>query len=391
MHLLQSFRLAAKSIWDNKMRAFLTMLGMIIGVGSVIILTGLVNGVSNYVVDMFADMGSNMLTVSVSNTDSRFVTPDQMYELADEYPDIFTGVSPSVTGSFTVKKGSASLSRQSVSGVGEGYADINHLTLSAGRFISYGDIKTRNRVCVIGTYQIGELFGSNDVLGDTVKINGEEYTIVGIVEETEDGEENSADDCIYIPYSNASRMNWSADIKAYVFATPDADYVDRAESILDSFLYDKMKDESLYSIMTMTALMDSMTSMTDMLSGILGGIAGISLLVAGIGIMNIMLVSVVERTREIGIRKALGARKRNILWQFVIEAGSISSLGGIVGIIIGSVACVNIGNLFGLRAEPTAGSILMAFGVSAAIGIFFGYMPARRAAGLNPIEALRSE
>lgn len=393
MHLLQAFRLAVKSIGSSKMRSFLTMLGMIIGVASVIILTGLVNGVTNYMIGSFADMGINMITVSVSNTDSRYVTIDQMYEIADEYPEIFEGVTPRVTGSFTLKNGSTSLTRKTVSGVGEDYLDINHIELAQGRFLSYGDIKTRNRVCVVGTYILNELFGGStgDYLGKTVKIDGEVFTIIGIIEETDDGEENGADDCVYIPYSNATRMNWSADVSAFTFAAVDTDHVEAGEDILDTLLYDTMKDESLYTISSMSMMMDSLTSITDMLSGILAGIAGISLVVAGIGIMNIMLVSVVERTREIGIRKALGARKRNIMAQFVLEAGMLSTLGGVLGIVLGWFGCVNIGKLFDLTAAPTVGAVMLSFGISVAIGVFFGYMPARNAAKLNPIDALRSE
>jgi putative ABC transport system permease protein len=167
--------------------------------------------------------------------------------------------------------------------------------------------------------------------------------------------------------------------------------VEAAETALDNFLYENMMNEELYTITSMTQLLDTINTMTTLLSSVLGGIAGISLLVAGIGIMNIMLVSVVERTKEIGIRKSLGAKKRDIMGQFVIEAVMISTLGGIIGIVIGTVACRTLGNAFGISASPTVSAIMLAFGVSAAIGIGFGYMPAKRAAKLNPIDALRSE
>jgi putative ABC transport system permease protein len=186
-------------------------------------------------------------------------------------------------------------------------------------------------------------------------------------------------------------MSGSANISAYTFATADASYVDQGKILLDDYLYSIMKNEDLYNISTMAELLDMVNEMTGMLSSILGGIAGISLLVAGIGIMNIMLVSVVERTKEIGIRKSLGAKKRDILWQFVIEAATISTIGGVIGILLGYAATRTLGNAFGLEAAPTVGSIIMAFGVSAAIGIGFGYMPANKAAKLNPIDALRSE
>ncbi|MDF2906132.1 MAG: hypothetical protein K0R34_1453 [Herbinix sp.] len=390
MKFNQACKLALNSILGSKMRSFLTMLGMIIGVASVITLLGLVTGVTNYVVDTFADMGTNMVNVSVTGTDTRKVDVDEMYAFAEENDEIFLGVSPTVNASYTVKNGSNSLTT-SVIGVGEDYIDINALELSAGRFIHYADIANRYEACVIGTYVADELFNGKVSLGDTLKISGKVFRIVGIQDELADSEENSKDDRIYIPYSTASRLSKSSDITSYTFAVIDTDDTEAAEEILDNFLYGIMKNEELYNITSMTELLEAINSMTNMLSAVLGGIAGISLLVAGIGIMNIMLVSVVERTKEIGIRKSLGAKKRDIMSQFVIEAITISTTGGIIGIIIGSIATTTLGSAFGIEAAPTMESILLAFGVSAGIGVCFGYMPANKAAKLNPIDALRSE
>ena len=390
MRFGQAFKLAIKSILSSKMRSFLTMLGMIIGVAAVITLLGLVTGVTNYLIDTFADMGTNLITVSVTNTDTRKVSVDEMYELAEENSSIFTGVTPKVSGRYTVKNGTDSITT-SVVGVGEDYLDINNLELSQGRFITYADIKNRYSACVIGTYVADELLEGKARLGDTLRIDGQVYTIVGIQEEKADSEENSTDDIVYIPYTNAARLAGSANISSFTFATADTDYVTAAETVLDDFLYQKMMNEELYNVNSMTELLDTINQMTTMLSSVLGGIAGISLLVAGIGIMNIMLVSVVERTKEIGIRKSLGAKKKDIMGQFVLDAVMISCLGGLIGIIIGTVGCRTLGNAFGISASPTTGAISLAFGVSAAIGIAFGYMPAKRAASLNPIDALRSE
>jgi putative ABC transport system permease protein len=366
------------------------MLGMIIGVASVITLVGLIQGVTNYMISTFSDLGTNMITVSVTNTDTRKADVDRMYEFAEENSAIFQGVTPNVSSRYTVKNGANSLT-STVVGVGEDYLDLNHLSLTMGRFIHYADIKNRYSGCIIGTYIVEELFDGKVTLGDTLKINGQVYTIVGIQEEQADSEANSADDRIYIPYTNAARLSGSSDISSYTFAAVDADYVEIAEDLLDNYLYSIMKNEDLYTITSMTQLLDTINSMTGMLASILGGIAGISLLVAGIGIMNIMLVSVAERTKEIGIRKSLGAKKRDIMWQFVIEAAAISTLGGVIGITIGSVATKLLGNAFGIEAAPSFSIIMLAFGVSAAIGIGFGYMPANKAAKLNPIDALRSE
>jgi putative ABC transport system permease protein len=275
--------------------------------------------------------------------------------------------------------------------VGEDYLELNNLKLSSGRFIHYADIKNRYSACIIGTYVAEELFEGKVKIGDTLKIDGQVYTIIGIQEEEAESEANTKDDMIYIPYSNAARLAGSSDIANFSFATMDADSVTVAEDLLDNYLYSIMKNEELYTVTSMTELLEMINTMTTMLSSLLGGIAGISLLVAGIGIMNIMLVSVVERTKEIGIRKSLGAKKRDIMSQFVIEATAISTLGGIIGIILGSIATSMLGNAFGLDAAPTTNAILLAFGVSAGIGIGFGYMPASKAAKLNPIDALRSE
>lgn len=390
MKISQAFKLAWKSILGSKMRSFLTMLGMIIGVASVITLLGLIQGVTNYLISTFSDLGTNMITVSVTSTDTRKTNVDDMYQFAEDNSSIFQGVTPNVASRYTVKNGSNSLD-STVIGVGEDYLNINNLSLTSGRFIQYADIKNRYSGCVIGTYIANELFDGNARIGDTLKISGQVYTIVGLQEEQADSEENSADDRIYIPYTNAVRLAGSSDISSYSFATTDTKYVEQGETLLDNYLYSIMKNEDLYTVTSMTQLLDTINTMTGMLASILGGIAGISLLVAGIGIMNIMLVSVVERTKEIGIRKSLGAKKRDIMWQFVIEAASISTIGGIIGIIIGCVATRTLGNAFGMEAAPTMNSILLAFGVSAGIGIGFGYMPANKAAKLNPIDALRSE
>ncbi|QHQ63802.1 FtsX-like permease family protein [Anaerocolumna sedimenticola] len=372
------------------MRSFLTMLGMIIGVTSVITLVGLMNGVTNYMLSMFADLGTNTITVQLNNTDTRHVDAEDVYKFTEENSDIFQYVTPRVSGQYTVKNGTESATT-SVSGVSEDFAYMNNLNLTSGRFIQYSDIKNRYKGCVIGTYIVEELFDGKANVGDTLKINGQVYKIIGILEEKADSTQGSSDDCLYIPYSNAVRMSGSANISAYTLSAYNIDLVDTGKELLDNYIYGIMKNEDLYNISTMAELLDQVNEMTGMLSSILGGIAGISLLVAGIGIMNIMLVSVVERTKEIGIRKSLGAKKKDIMSQFVIEAATISTIGGIIGIIFGWIGTVTLGKAFGLEAVPTIGSIILAFSVSAGIGIGFGYMPANKAAKLNPIDALRSE
>ncbi len=392
--MLQSFKLAIKSIWGNKMRSFLTMLGIIIGVAAVIILVSLVNGYMGSVVESFASMGVNQINVNMTNLTSRTVDVDQMYAFYDEHGDLFDGISPNVSLSATVKKGDDSMDSTSVAGRSEQYLDMKDYKLQAGRNIAYSDISSRQKVCVVGAYVAQELFGSSDkALSETLKINGYAFKIVGVVEvqDEDDMEDGGTDDFVWIPYSVATSLAGSAKINSYTLTVSDTDNADTAKTLIENFLYETFKDSDLYRVTAMSEMLDSLNEQIAMMSGMLGGIAGISLLVAGVGVMNIMLVSVTERTREIGIRKSLGADKGTILQQFVIEAAVTSSLGGVVGIIIGCVATEVVGTMIGISASPTLAAVLISFGVSVAIGLFFGYMPARRAANLNPIDALRSE
>lgn len=210
-------------------------------------------------------------------------------------------------------------------------------------------------------------------------------------ESAADFDDGCTDDFVWIPYSRAAKIARNAVISNYTFTSYDINDTDACTAALEEFLYSKMKNDDLYSVTAMSSLMDTLNDQIAMMSMMLGGIAGISLLVAGVGVMNIMLVSVTERTREIGIRKALGAKKRVILQQFVIEAAVTSTIGGLAGILLGSLASVGIGMLMGIDAPPTVSAVLVSFSVSVGIGLVFGYMPASRAAGLNPIDALRSE
>lgn len=391
--MLQSFKLAIKSIWSNKMRSFLTMLGIIIGVASVIILVSLVNAYMSYMTESFASLGTNQITVNMTNLPSRSVSVDEMFTFYEDNMDTFDNMSPTVFVSGTVKHGNDSMSRTSISGVSEDYLDIKDWDLEYGRNIQYSDIISRQKVCAIGSYVAEELYGSAEkAYEETIKVNGYAFKIVGIVGQQEDDmEDGGSDDFLWMPYSQAVKMARNANINNYTFTITDLTKASEDTTLIEDFLYEKFKDEDLYTVTAMSEMLDSLNSMIAMVSAGLGGIAGISLLVAGVGVMNIMLVSVTERTREIGIRKALGAKRSVIMQQFVIEAAVTSSLGGVIGIILGSVATSAVGVAAGLNATPTPSAIIISFSVSVGIGLLFGYMPASRAAKLNPIDALRSE
>ena len=392
--MLQSFKLAIRSIWGNKMRSFLTMLGIIIGVAAVIILVSLVNGYMGSVVESFASMGVNQINVNVTNLSSRSLDVDQMYAFYEEHTDLFDGLSPNVTVSTTIKHGDDSLTSTSVAGRSEQYLEIKDYKLEQGRNLSYADIAARQKVCVIGAYVAQELYGGAEkALGETLKVGGYAFKIVGVVEaqDEDDLEQGGTDDFVWLPYSVAVKMSRNANISSYTFTIIDTTKAEECKTQIENYLYEIFKDDDLYRVTAMSEMLDSLNEQIAMMSGMLGGIAGISLLVAGVGVMNIMLVSVTERTREIGIRKSLGADKSVIMRQFVIEAAVTSSLGGLIGILIGCVATTAVGAAVGINATPTPAAIIISFSVSVGIGLLFGYMPASRAANLNPIDALRSE
>lgn len=394
--MLQSFKMALRSIWGNKMRSFLTMLGIIIGVGAVIILVSIVNGYMSYMIESFTSMGVNRITVSYVAMPSRSIDVDEFYDFYMENPDLYQQMTPTVSVSATVKHGSDTMDSTSVGGYGEEYLDIMGYGIGAGRSLLYSDMASRQKVAFIGDYVAEELYGSaENAVGETIKINGDAYTVIGVAErqteDTADFDDGCTDDFVWIPYSRAVKLSRNANITSYIFTSWDTDNTDACTEALESFLYDHLLNENLYTVTAMSSLLDSLNEQIGMMSMMLGGIAGISLLVAGVGVMNIMLVSVTERTREIGIRKALGAKRRVILQQFIIEAAVTSTIGGVIGIIFGALCSTGIGSLIGIEAPPTVGAVIVSFSVSVGIGLIFGYMPASRASKLNPIDALRSD
>ena len=388
---MKSFIMALESIWSNKVRALLTMLGIIIGIASVIILISVTNGITGMITSTFEELGTNTIQVSVTARGStRKITPEQMYEFVDKNKNYFDCMSPSVSIMGTVKTDVDNISGK-VTGVSEEYIDIAKLVVTNGRFLNFADVDKNLQVCVIGTYIQQELFEGKNPVGETMKINGFRYEIIGVLEEKADSTSSGSDNVIYIPYTNVRKLNKTTNVSSYVLSTLQDDYANICVSLLENFAEEVLGDSDYISAISMQQMLESFNTIMDSMSLFLILIAGISLLVGGIGIMNIMLVSVSERTREIGIRKSLGAKDSVVLSQFVIEAGTISSIGGIIGILTGVGFSTLIGKLMDLSVSPDLSTIGISFGVSFAIGVIFGFLPARKAAALNPIDALRFE
>ena len=396
--IYETVRQAFQNIWSNKFRTFLTMLGIIIGVMAVIVIVGLGNGMTQSIKDSFSDMGTDLLSVQVMGYGARSVSADSVYDIVESHPDIFESVSPTGSVSGTVKVGTESYSNTTVKGVSEVYFEMLGYTIDEGRLLNYVDLENNKKVCVVGAYLNRVAYGGN-ALGQTIKIGATKYTIVGVLEAKVtdlDDQEGSNDDMIFVPYTTAMRANHSSTVSSYSVAIADENKLSEGKTILEDALQELLHSDSGYMVTSLSEMLDTMTSMINMVVAILTAIAAISLLVGGIGIMNIMMVSVTERTREIGIRKALGAQESTILGLFVTEAAATSALGGVLGIGLGYLLSAAANRILPmvltdmtLTVSPSLGSVVVAFSISVGIGVLFGYLPARRAARLNPIEALR--
>ena len=413
MNVSQAFRLALKSLRTSKMRAFLTMLGIIIGVGAVIVIISLGNGLTGMVEQQVEKVGiTQMYAYAWGRGDGTTLNldPQQMYDLMEAHPDVFSGVTPWVGAGSGVRRDGAEFEKTKIYGVSEAMyrpdtgTTLDGNTLTGGRYLQYVDVVRRQKVCVIGAWLEQEAF-RGDALGKELTIGGVPYTVVGVLaREREEMTEGGSDDVVYIPYENALEIIGSRSVTLYQVMAVSRDTVAQGKALIADMMQNFYQDVDAYYIETMLESVNMINAMMGVAMLVLVAIAAISLLVGGIGIMNIMLVSVTERTREIGIRKSLGAKRRDIRWQFLIEAGTTSAIGGLVGILFGCLLATGIGSLLGgmlleqlgtsgitFNATPTLGAILVSFGVSVGIGVLFGYLPANKAAKLNPIDALRYE
>ncbi|MED4228352.1 ABC transporter permease [Neobacillus cucumis] len=388
MGILQSIKMALKSIKGNKLRSVLTMLGMIIGVSSVIVLVSIAQGSTKNVTSQINQLGSNLLTVSTFSTDVA-LTEEKINELSKI--DGVKAVSPVVSGRVNVKK-DRTTSQVSVTGTNAAYSSVRDTKVSSGRFITDLDIEYRQKVAVIGSSTATTFFGTENPVGQYLQIEGTSYKVVGVLVSKGSSMGQGGDNTIIVPLSTGQRLIGSTTISTVYLQGKSEDQMDAVMTLVQDKMASLFPNQSdSYSVTNQQDVMDTMSSVSDTMTLMLGGIASISLLVGGIGIMNIMLVSVSERTKEIGIRKAIGAKRRDVLVQFLIEAVVLSGVGGVIGIISGLGIGQLVSSLFSLSVSFSTNVILFSFLFSLVVGVVFGVFPANKASKLNPIQALRYE
>ena len=401
----ESVQIAVTALLGNKLRSILTMLGIIIGVGAVIAMISIGMGVKQNVTNSIASLGSNMLIVMPGSTNKGGVrsaagsSQKLKYEDAEAIKKKIKNidyVSPTVNGSYQIVNGHENWN-SSVYGVTPEYLKIRDLTIGTGSFITQNDLNSRNRVAVIGTTVATNLFESENPVGKNIRINNQPYKVIGVIESKgQSSMGQDQDDVVIIPLTTAQeRLMGITYIRSINIQVSSADKIESVQGQVETLLRQRHHivgdKEDDFTVRNLTSLMETMTSTTTMLTLFLGSIAAISLLVGGIGIMNIMMVSVTERTREIGIRKALGATFKNIMMQFLIESVVIGVIGGLMGVAVGVGIALAIAKTGLFQTVITAAPILISFSFSVGIGLFFGIYPARKAARLDPIEALRYE
>ena len=418
MNLWQAFKMAFKSISMKKTRSFLTMLGIIIGVASVVIMVSVVQGQNRQTMEMFEKLGDNKITVQAYGYyDTNNETSQKLYDYCLTMSDLVEGITPDVeiNETATVQYGAKTIrindwnngnydwqTAMHIKLGSDQYGVCNNYTLAGGREMSYLDVENTNAVCVLGAGAKEALFDFTDPVGEYITINGQPFKVVGYYEAVDLEGWNELDNIIVLPYTFNRSMNNNYNIDSYVVKAKSAQATVEAMTKLDAFLNglfpmnaDGNRDNGSFYVNSNNSSAEQVQSQSNMQSLVLGAIAGISLLVGGIGIMNIMLVTVTERTREIGIRKAIGAERKSIIAQFLIEAAMICSIGGLIGIAIGYVGTMVAGKLLLSTTTdvllPSPIITLGAFLFSVALGVIFGMYPAVKASGLQPVVALRAE
>ena len=392
--MIQSVRMAIKSISGNKMRAFLTMLGIIIGVMALVVLVSLVNGATSSVTDAVSGLGTSMLTVSISDNKGLPLNLDAVNGYMDE--DGIGLVAPSISASVTAS-GDDTSGDVTVYGTTPAFYEIQGMQLAMGRFLKTSDVENHTYVCVINETAATELIGYVDCVDEAISLDGVEYTIVGVLSDNEDSLTSlmsSGSLAVYLPYTSLLRLSDSltAEVTEFYVSAPEDGTMETVEAAMTNLLMERFEDDDeAFSVSSQSVLEDTMSSITSILTILLGGIAAISLVVGGIGIMNIMLVTVTERTREIGIRKAIGASRGTILSQFLMEAVVLCMLGCGLGIFLSWAILQTVTTVVSsldMTFTLDGGVVLIAVVFCFIIGVVFGLYPANKAAKMKPIDAL---
>ena len=400
----EGFLMAWSSLIANKMRSLLTMLGIIIGVAAVIALVSIGYGVRQQITESISSLGSNLLMVYPGAPRTPGVRPvagaNKTIKLSDyeaiSKMDSVQAASPVAANSYLTVYMSKNWTT-TVNGANADFQYVNNWTMKSGRFITDSQIERRERVAVIGATVAKNLFGNEDPIGKDIRIHKNSFKIVGVLDEKGSGTMgNDQDDIIVVPYTTMMERVMGVDYLRMIYIqAKEGEDLERVQADIENILRVRhgIKNPDLddFNVNNMASIMKAVEENTATMTLFLGAVAAISLLVGGIGIMNIMLVSVTERTREIGVRKALGATYRTIITQFLIEAVVISLVGGAIGIVVGIGASQLIATVAKLKTVVTTGPILLSFGFSMSIGLVFGLYPARKAAKLNPIDALHYE
>jgi len=404
MNIGESIMVALEGIAANKMRAALTMLGIIIGVGAVITMLALAQGASKNMMSRIQSMGTNVLMVMPGRSErggvrggfgsTQVLTLDDVTAVEKDCPSV-DAVAPQVGGNAQVKYKNQN-TNTSITGTTPSYISISNYQMQDGRFFTDAEVKSLKRVAVIGPTTATTLFGDSSPVGKTIRIRGIQFQIIGLLVSKGSQGFQDPDDQIMIPVTTAMKRVFGVqNIRMITAQAKSMKVMDQASNEISDLLRKRHNivagSDQDFMVRNQADIMQMANQFSSMFTLLLGGIASVSLLVGGIGIMNIMLVSVTERTREIGIRMALGARRRDIQLQFLVEALVLSLLGGAVGILFGFLGAWGLSRLPNASVAVSLSSVLMSFGFAAFVGIFFGYYPARQASRLNPIDALRYE